>query len=74
MRMPGREEHMAPRRDQLARVRWHDLAIDTQTRQLILEQATVYADEWARWLDDSHVYVHSVQAGPRCDPPAVSAL
>jgi hypothetical protein len=74
MRIPRREEHMAPRRYQAARVQLHCPAIDTHTRQLILEQATIYADGWARWAEDGHVYVGYVQAGPCCDPPAVSAL
>ena len=67
-----REEHMAPQRYQAARVELHCPAVDTHTRQLILEQATVYADGWARWSEDGHVYVGYVQAGPCCDPPVVS--
>jgi hypothetical protein len=74
MRMPRREEHMAPRHDQAARVQVRCPAIDTHTRQLILEQATVYTDGWARWFEDGHVSVGSVQAGPCGDPPTVSAL
>jgi hypothetical protein len=74
MRMPNREERTAPRRYQTARVQVHCSAIDTHTRQLILEQAMVYADGWARWLEDGHVYVGYVQSGPCCDPPEVSAL
>jgi hypothetical protein len=65
---------MAPHRYQVARVQVHCPAIDTHTRQLILEQATIYADGWARWFEDGHVYVGYVQAGPCCDPPTVSAL
>jgi hypothetical protein len=74
MRMTGRAEHTAPRHYQTARVQVQCPAVDTHTRQLILEQATVYADGWARWLEDGHVYVGYVQAGPCCDPPEVSAL
>jgi hypothetical protein len=72
MRMPRREERMAPRRYQVARVQVHCPAVDTHTRQLILEQAMIYADGWARWAEDGHVYVGYVQAGPCCDPPAVN--
>jgi hypothetical protein len=74
VRMPHREEHTAPCYYHAARVRLHCAATDTHTRQLILEQATVYADGWARWREDGHVYVGYVQAGPCCDPPAVSGL
>jgi hypothetical protein len=35
---------MAPRRHQAARVQVHCAAIDTHTRQLILQQATIDAD------------------------------
>ena len=55
MRIPRREEHMMPRRYQAARVQVHCPAVDTHTRQLILEQATIYADGWARWAEDGHV-------------------
>jgi hypothetical protein len=48
MRMPNREERTAPRRYQAALVQVHCSAIDTHTRQLILEQATSHADGWAR--------------------------
>jgi hypothetical protein len=72
MRMPSREERMTPRRYQEARVQLHCPAVGTHTRQLILEQATVYADGWACWAEDGHVYVGYLQAGPCCDPPAVS--
>jgi hypothetical protein len=71
---PSRDERMAPRRYDAARVEVHCSAIDTHTRQLILEQATIYADGWARWVEDGHVYIGYVQAGRCCDPPEVSAL
>jgi hypothetical protein len=74
MRTHRREEHTAPRRYQAARVQLHCPTIATHTRQLIVEQATVYADGWAHWLQDGHVYVGYVQAGPCCDPPEVTAL
>ena len=63
---------MAPRHNQAARVQVHCSAVDTPTRQLILEQATIYADGWARWAEDGHVSAGYVQAGPCCDPPAVN--
>jgi hypothetical protein len=42
--------------------------------QLILEQATIYADGWARWVEDGHVYIGYIQAGRCCDPPEVSEV
>jgi hypothetical protein len=71
---PDRDERMAPHRYEAARVEVHCPAIDTHTRQLILEQATIYADGWARWVEEGHVYIGYVQAGRCCDPPQVSAL
>jgi len=72
MRMPRREEHMTPRHYQAARVLLSCPTVDTHTRSLILEQATIYADGWACWAEDGHVYVGYVQAGSCCDAPAVS--
>jgi hypothetical protein len=74
MRMPSRDERMAPCRYQAARVQLHCPTIDTHTRQLILEQATIYPDGWARWGEDGHVIVGYLQAGRCCDPPEVSEL
>jgi hypothetical protein len=74
MRMPPLEQRIAPRRYQAARVQLHCSAIDTHTRQLILEHATIYADGWAQWVEDGHVYIGYVQAGRCCDPPEVNAL
>jgi hypothetical protein len=74
MRMPSRDERMAPSRYQAARVELSCSSTTAHVRSLILEQATIYPDWWARWLEDGHVYVGYVQAGPCCDPPAVSAL
>jgi hypothetical protein len=65
---------MTPCRYPAARVQVYCPVVDTHTRSLLLEQATIYADGWARWLEDGHVYVGYVQAGPCCDPPTVSAL
>jgi hypothetical protein len=42
-------------------------------RQLILEQATICANGWARWDEDGHVIIGYLQAGPCCDPPEVDA-
>jgi hypothetical protein len=74
MRMPSRDETMTPRRYQTARVELHWPAIDTHTRQLILEQAVIYADGWARWDENGHVIIGYLQAGRCCDAPEVSAL
>jgi hypothetical protein len=74
MRMPSRDERMTPRRYQTARVQLHCQAIDTHTRQLILEHATIYADGWAQWGEDGHVISGYLQAGRCCDSPEVIAL
>ncbi len=63
MRMPNRDAHMAPRRSPVARVQLHCPALDTHMRQLILEQATIYADGWGRWVEEGHVHMGSVQTG-----------
>jgi hypothetical protein len=47
--VPSREERMAARRYQAARVQLYCPATDTLTQELILEQATIYADGWAQW-------------------------
>jgi hypothetical protein len=69
---PTREARMTPCRYPAARVPVHGPGVDTPTRSLLLEQATIYADGWAQWAEDGHVYVGSVQAGPCCDAPEVS--
>jgi hypothetical protein len=74
MRMPARDERMTPRRYEAARVEVRCRVTTTHERQLILEQATIYADGWARWVEEGHVYVGYVQGGPCCDPPEVHAL
>jgi hypothetical protein len=74
MRRLSREEHMAPHRYQVARVELSCPATPAHVRSLVLEHATISADGWARWVEDGHVYVGYVQAGPCCDPPAVSTL
>jgi hypothetical protein len=38
------------------------------------QKKSLHADGWACWREDGHVYVGYVQAGPCCDPPAVSGL
>jgi hypothetical protein len=74
MRMPSRDERMAPHSYQAARVQLSCPAITAHVRSLILEQATIYADGWARWLEDGHVIIGYLQAGRCCNPPEVSAL
>jgi hypothetical protein len=74
MRMPSRDERMAPSRYEAARVELSCPATSAHVRSLILAQATIYADGWAHWTEDGHVYVGYVQAGPCCNPPAVSAV
>ena len=74
MRMPSRDERMALGRYEAARVELSCPTTTAHVRSLILTHATIYADGWARWLEDGHVYVGYVQAGPCCNPPAVSAL
>ena len=69
-----REDRLPPRRYETARVELHCPASAAHARSLILEDATISADGRARWAEDGHVYVGDVQAGPCCDPPAVSAL
>ena len=48
---------MAARLYEAARVELHCPASAAHARSLILEDATVYADGWARWAEDGHVYV-----------------
>ena len=74
MRMPARDDRMPSCRYEAARVEVRCSATAAHTRSLILEHATIYADGWAHWLEDGHVYVGYVQAGRCCDPPQVSAL
>ena len=74
MRMPPRETRPAPRRYEAARVQVHCPAIAAHARQLILAQATIYPDGWARWVEDDHEYCGYLQLGPCCHSPEVSAL
>ena len=69
-----REDRPPPRRYEAARVEMFCPATSAHARALILTHATIYPDGWARWAEDGHVYVGYVQAGPCCDPPAVTAL
>jgi hypothetical protein len=71
---PSRDERMPPRRFDAARVELHCRVTATHARQLILEQATIYTDGWASWVEDGHVYTGYVQTGPCCDPPEVNPL
>jgi hypothetical protein len=74
MRTPARDDRGSPRRYEAARVEVHCPANATHARSLVLEQATIYSDGWARWTEDGHVYIGYVQSGRCCDAPAVSAL
>jgi hypothetical protein len=74
MRMSGREERMPPRHYEAARVELHCPETAAHGRSLILEHATIYADGWARWAEDSHVIIGYIQAGRCCNPPEVSEL
>jgi hypothetical protein len=71
---PTREDQPPPRRYEAARVELHCPATAAHDRSLRLAHATIYADGWARWTEDGHVIIGYLQAGPCCDPPAVSAL
>jgi hypothetical protein len=71
---PSRDERMPPRRYDAARVELRCRVTATHARQLILEQATIYTDGWASWVEDGHVYTGYVQTGPCCDPPEVNPL
>jgi hypothetical protein len=71
---PSRDERMPPRRFDAARVELRCRVTATHARQLILEQATIYTDGWASWVEDGHVYTGYVQTGPCCDPPEVNPL
>ena len=74
MRRSTREDQLPSRCYESARVELSCPVTTAHARSLILENATVYADGWARWAEDGHVYIGYVQAGPCCDPPVVSAL
>jgi hypothetical protein len=74
MRMPNREDRMPSHCYEAARVEVRCPTTAAHARQLILEHATIYADGWARWIENGHVYVGYVQAGRCCDPPQVSAV
>jgi hypothetical protein len=71
---PRREDRLSPCRYEAARVELPCAATPAHVRSLILEHAMLYADGWARWIEDGHVYIGYVQAGSCYDPPAVSAL
>ena len=74
MRTPARDDRGPPRRYETARVEVCCPSNATHARSLILEDATIYLDGWARWLEDGHIYEGYVQAGRCCNPPVVSAL
>jgi hypothetical protein len=71
---PMRDDRMPPRRFEAARVQLRCRVTPAHAGQRILEQATIYSDGWACWVEGSHVYVGYIQAGRCCDPPEVSAL
>ena len=71
---PDRDDRMLPRRYEAARVELRCRVTAVHAGQLILEQATIYADGWARWVEDGHVYIGYIQAGRCCDPPEVSEV
>jgi hypothetical protein len=48
MSMPARDDRGSPRRDEAARDEVHGPATTTHARSLILEQATISHDGWAR--------------------------
>jgi hypothetical protein len=74
MKMSARDDRMPPRRYEAARVELRCRVTDAHTKCLILEQATIYADGWARWVEDGHVYIGYVQVGRCCEPPQASVL
>lgn len=74
MKMSARDDRLPPRYYEAARVELRCQVTDAHVRCLLLEQATIYADGWASWHEDGHVYVGYVQAGRCCDPPEVSTL
>ena len=68
-----REDRPPAHRYEAARVELSCPAIPAHARSLMLEDATIAADGWARWAEDGHVIIGYLQAGSCCDPPAVSA-
>jgi len=73
MRMSQREDRLPPRRYEAARVELSCPVTAAHGRALILEHTMICADGWAQWAEDGHVRIGYLQAGPCCDPPAVSA-
>lgn len=69
-----REDRPPPRRYAAARVERHCPATPAHGRSLRLAHATIAADGWAHWVEDGHVVIGDLQAGPCGDPPAVSTL
>jgi hypothetical protein len=74
MRASVRDDRGEPSRYEAARVEVQCSEDATHARSLILEHATIYADGWARWVEDGHVYVGYIQAGRCCNVPVVNAL
>ena len=72
MRRSSREDRLPSRHYAAARIELSCPETATHGRSLILEDAMIAADWWARWTEDGHVRIGYLQAGPCCDPPAVS--
>jgi hypothetical protein len=72
MCMPARDDWGAPCRYEAARGAGYGLVTTTDARSLILEQATISHDGWARWGEDGPVMVGDGQAERGCDTPEVS--
>jgi hypothetical protein len=72
MGISSRDESMLPWRYEAARVEFSCPVPTAQIRSLILAHATIYADGCARWLEDGHIYVGDVQAGPCCNSRRLS--
>jgi len=47
---------------------------EAHIRALILEHAFLYADGWASWVEEGHVYVGYVQVGRCYHRPVVHTL
>jgi hypothetical protein len=71
---PTPEDRLPPCGYEAARVELSCAATTAHARSLILKDVMIYADGWARWIEDGHVIIGYVQAGRCCDPPEVRAL
>jgi hypothetical protein len=57
MMMPARDGQMAQHHDISARVKFRCQVTDAHVRSMLLDHATIYADGWARWTENSHVII-----------------